>query len=427
MRREKENRVAQPGKAVIPKGKTGHILALDGIRGAAILAVMTYHAARNLQYVGSHEQIVQGLVGVGWIGVDLFFVLSGFLITGILLDAKGSDGYFRSFYARRVLRIFPLYLTFVALATWIAPAMKWTTTHEAAVLRGSQGWYWTYLVNGMIARGGWSAAVWKTGHLWSLSVEEQFYLLWPALVFLVSRRTLVRTGVGILLAGSVLRAAFVAMNGPAIGVYVLLPTRMDGLAMGAVLAALARDPESWRSLRRWTIPSAVTATAMLAFVYRRDLLEPTGMWTEIAGFPALSLLFGATIVSALSAPDGSWRASLWKHPLMRFFGRYSYGLYVWHQLAITWFGQHVLPANRLPVVGGSHLPGNALFVLLAFAVSVAAALVSWHVLEYPFLKLKRLVPYRQPRSDEDAAASSRNVTTPVSSEYLAPTITRPSF
>src|SRR5438874_13076902 len=101
-------------------------------------------------------------------------------------------------------------------------------------------------------------------------------MLWPALVFRVSRRTLVRTGMGVLVAAGVLRAVFVAMNGPTIGVYVLLPTRMDGLAMGAILAAVARDPEAWRSLRRFTVPAATIATAMLAFVYRRELLVPTG-------------------------------------------------------------------------------------------------------------------------------------------------------
>ncbi len=386
-----------------------HIPALDGVRGLAILLVMTYHAARSLQYAGSHEQIVQGLVGIGWIGVDLFFVLSGFLITGILLDAKGSDGYFRSFYARRVLRIFPLYLVFVAVATLASPGV-----------RASQGWYWTYLVNAMIARGGWSTAAWKTGHLWSLSVEEQFYLVWPAVVFLVSRRTLVRLGVALLVAASALRAALLAAYGPTIGIYVLLPTHMDGLAMGAVLAAIARDPALWRRLERWALPTAVVAVATLAFAYRRDLLMPTAASTELLGFPALALLGGVAIAGAVTAPAGSWRGRLWSQPALRFFGRYSYGLYVWHQLAIWVFGLYVLPLNRLPVIAGSHLPGNALFVVLSFAVSVVVALASWYLLENPFLKLKRLVPYGQ-------ATSSRKETTPVSSEYLAPTIVRPSL
>jgi peptidoglycan/LPS O-acetylase OafA/YrhL len=202
---------------------------------------------------------------------------------------------------------------------------------------------------------------------------------------------------------------------------------MDGLAMGAILAAVTRDPAVWRSLQRWTLPVSIAAIAVLAVAYRRELLVPTGAWAEVAGFPALAVLFGAMIVRAVSAPEGSWRARLWKNPALRFFGRYSYGLYVWHQLAITRFSQRVLPPDRLPVVGGSHLPANAVFVLLAFAVSVAAALASWHVLEYPFLRLKRLVPYGQAGGDEDATVSSRNVTMPVSSEYLAPTISRPSF
>ena len=369
------------------------IPGLDGIRGLAIIAVVTYHAARNLTYTSSHEQIVQGLVGAGWVGVDLFFVLSGFLITGILLDAKGSDTFFRSFYARRVLRIFPLYIVFVTLATLVAPALGWTTPQDATTLRGSQAWYWGYLVNVMIARGGWSTGVWHTGHLWSLSVEEQFYLVWPAVVFAAGRKTLLRVALAVAVLSAALRATVVLTQGPSIAMYVLLPARMDGLAVGAILAVLVRDPNAWEKARRWAPFAAITAATALAAVYRRELLAPTAKWTEIAGYPSLAVLCGAAIVAAVSAPAGSLRDRVFAHPVLRFFGRYSYGLYVWHELAISWLAVHVLVPARLPVVAGSHLPGNAVFVLAAFGVSVAWALVTWHALEYPFLTLKRFVPY----------------------------------
>ncbi|HVZ19520.1 MAG TPA: acyltransferase [Vicinamibacterales bacterium] len=384
------------GNVVAYKENAGHIPALDGVRGLAILAVLTYHAARGLPYAGSHEQIVQGLLGMGWIGVDLFFVLSGFLITGILLDAKGSPAYFRTFYARRVLRIFPLYLIFVACATVIAPAVGVTTLADASRLRAAQPWYWTYLVNAMIARHGWSAAAWHTGHLWSLSVEEQFYIAWPVVVMATSRRTLIRSALAIEIAAIACRAFVVAAYGPSTAVYVLLPTRVDGLVLGAVSAALARDAGAWRRLQRWTAPVAVAAVATLVAVYRRDLLEPEGALTQIAGYPALALLGGTMIVGAVSAPAGRAQARLWTHPVLRFFGRYSYGMYVWHQLVIWWLGTSVLPSRRLPLVAGSHLPGNALFVLSAYALTTAVALVSWRVVESPFLRLKRFVTYGKP-------------------------------
>jgi len=409
--------VLSQGNPSAIKGISRHIPGLDGIRGTAILAVMTYHAARNLTYVGSHEQIVQGLVGIGWIGVDLFFVLSGFLITGILLDTKSSTTFFRSFYARRVLRIVPVYVVFVTIVTLVAPALGWTTPQDGATLRSAKGWYWTYLVNAIIARRGWSAAPWHTSHLWSLSVEEQFYMLWPAVVFAAGRKTLLRIALSAAIASAVMRAVLVFMQGPSIGMYVLLPVRMDSLAVGAVLAVLAREPDAWVRVRKWAPVGALLALSTLAMVYRRELLVPTATWTEIAAYPALALLGGAAVVAAVDAPSGSLVERIFAHRVLRFFGRYSYGLYVWHQLAIAWLAARVLAPARLPVVRGSHLPGNALFVLVAFAVSVVWALVSWHAVEYPFLALKRFVPYYM---------SSKKVTTPVSSEYFAPTITKPS-
>ncbi len=408
-----------PGTRELPKVNGRYIPELDGVRGAAILAVMAYHVARVLTYTGSHEQTVQGLLSTGWIGVDLFFVLSGFLITGILLDAKGRASFFRTFYARRVLRIVPVYIVFVAVATIVAPALGWTTPQDADTLHRAQGWYWTYLVNVLIARQGWRAAVWHTGHLWSLSVEEQFYLLWPAIVFASSRRTLLRVAVALGVCAVVGRAALVMAGGPTVGMYVLLPARVDGLIVGAMLAVLARDPEGWRQLRRLMPFMAVAAVVALVLIYRRDLLAPTETWTEIAAYPSLALLGGAAIISGIDPRGGSIARRLWAHPLLRFFGRYSYGLYLWHQLAFAWFAAHILPPSRLPVIAGSHLPGHALFIVLAFAVSVGWALASWYLVEYPFLRLKRFAPYY--------TSASKNLTTPVSSEYLAPTITKPSF
>jgi len=403
---------ATPARAVRVVHAGGHIPALDGLRGVAIILVVVYHAARGLPYVGSREQVVQSLVNLGWVGVDLFFVLSGFLITGILLDAKGGSGYFRTFYGRRVLRIFPLYLTYVAFVVWLAPALGLEPPRAAAQLRGEQAWYWSYMVNALVARWGWASAPWHTAHLWSLSVEEQFYLVWPALVFALSRRNLIRTAVGIAAAAMALRVLLVSTAGASVGVYVLLPTRMDGLALGAVLAGLARERDAWPRLRRWAPAVAGGAILTLTAIFRREWLLPSGTLTEMAGYAALALLSAAAVVSAVGAAAGTVAASLWTNPLLRFFGRYSYGLYVWHQVTIAMLQEHLLPPGRLPLVRGSHLPGYVLFVALAFLLCVGVALVSWHALEYPFLQLKRLLPYRR------AAPSRGNAAVPpTSSEW----------
>jgi len=167
-----------------------HVPALDGLRGLAILLVLARHTANELQPGRGLDVAVKRVLQVGWSGVDLFFVLSGFLITGILLDARGGRHYFRNFYMRRSLRIFPVYygslfVTFAVLPFFVA-------TPLFAVLQRNQLWYWTYLVNVLSPLTGGTGTPYNTAHLWSLAVEEQFYLLWPAVVWVSGPRRLLR-------------------------------------------------------------------------------------------------------------------------------------------------------------------------------------------------------------------------------------------
>jgi peptidoglycan/LPS O-acetylase OafA/YrhL len=158
---------------------------LDGVRGLAILAVLVDHSAFWITPTTFVDRAVQAVTGSGWAGVDLFFVLSGFLITGILLDAKGGQHYFRSFYARRVLRIFPIYYLTIALALAASfiPAIVHRFPDAAAEIHHVLPWYWTYTTNYLISLHGWAAAPMRTAHLWSLAVEEQFYLVFPLLLW----------------------------------------------------------------------------------------------------------------------------------------------------------------------------------------------------------------------------------------------------
>jgi len=225
-------------------------------------------------------------------------------------------------------------------------------------------------------------------------VEEQFYLLWPALVLLLSRRTLLRVTVGLVLATALLRIVLVLHHASSTAIYVLLPTRMDSLAMGGLLAVLARTPGAWERIRRWALPVGLaTAAVICALIYRQGLLYSQSRLTQTVGYSSLAVLAGATIVGAVSAPAGTIAAWFWTHPVLRFFGRYSYVLYVWHHLAIPMLRQYFLPDDKLPMIGDSHVPGYVLFTVLALVVSVGISLLSWHLLEQPFLRLKRYVPY----------------------------------
>ena len=184
-----------------------HFPELDGLRGIAILLVLATHYQMAIPAHTAAERALKNILAHGWAGVDLFFVLSGFLITGILYDSKGQSNYFRNFYGRRTLRIFPLYYGFLAvvliglIAT--ATARHWNPSlPQFRNLWSLQPWLWTYTFNIACALGHGSAHL---GQLWSLSVEEQFYLVWPLVICFFPRRLLVPTCVTLIIGALALR------------------------------------------------------------------------------------------------------------------------------------------------------------------------------------------------------------------------------
>jgi peptidoglycan/LPS O-acetylase OafA/YrhL len=165
------------------------VASLDGLRGLAVLLVLAHHSA---QTAGRPDHplnlFLNGILLAGWTGVDLFFVLSGFLITGILYDARGRANYFRTFFMRRFLRIFPLYYVSLLILVVLLPALL---PPDPALQHMQQElpWYWAFLANVRIAYAGWSESSYIL-HFWTLAVEEQFYIVWPFLVFSLSRTAL---------------------------------------------------------------------------------------------------------------------------------------------------------------------------------------------------------------------------------------------
>ncbi len=370
-----------------------HIPALDGIRGIAILLVVIYHSVRygGMQPIALLDRIVFTLGRVGWSGVDLFFVLSGFLITGILYDAKGEDRYFRHFYARRILRIFPLYYGFLCFFFVILPSLTPLGRQFSSPLK-DQIWYWTYLVNVSTALKNGSQIP-ALVHFWSLAVEEQFYVVWPWVVFALSRRTLMRACVGIVIGSLGLRVALRIIAHLAFAAYVLTPSRMDALALGGLLALIAREAGGLTCLARWARLAAVSSAVFLGmiFVWRHGLAFLDTV-VQTIGFTLLAILFGGILVIAVASPPGTVARRLFAHRFLRFLGRYSYALYVFHHPIMFYMGGF-FNAARLPRLAGSQLPGQLAFTAVGASVSLAAALLSWHLYETQFLKLKALFPY----------------------------------
>ena len=189
------------------------IRPLDGLRGLAVLAVVLYHATLLAPGTGATGRTLLAAARLGWAGVDLFFVLSGFLITRLLVESRGADNYFRVFYARRLLRIFPLY--YVSLLVLVL---------LFRVPGGESLWYWLYASNVKATLSGWPSA--PLSHFWSLAVEEQYYLVWPLAVSLLSRRALVSLCAGLVVLVPAARAGAWVLGVPEIGLYVLTPFRL---------------------------------------------------------------------------------------------------------------------------------------------------------------------------------------------------------
>ena len=200
--------------------------ALDGIRGLAILMVLAHNTLRVAPEGGVLSEVVASVSGIGWTGVTLFFVLSGFLITRGLMEEQGSPTYFRAFYLRRALRIFPLYYLFLVFFLLVLPALDAAPQNIVDDLP-RQIWYWLYLSN-------WTqfADLGGTGlpHLWSLAVEEQFYLLWPLLVWRRSPRQVLWLCMGVIAVAFVARVGLVLGGVEPMQIYTFTITRVDSLA-----------------------------------------------------------------------------------------------------------------------------------------------------------------------------------------------------
>jgi peptidoglycan/LPS O-acetylase OafA/YrhL len=358
---------------------------LDGLRAIAILLVVPHNLNLMVTSGGIAHVFIAALYR-GWIGVQLFFVLSGFLITGILLDARDAPRYYRSFFVRRVLRIFPLYYATLLVLFVLLPALgllpgsfKRDPMVELSLWAYFSDWY-----------GAFHPGEASVSHFWSLAVEEQFYLLWPFVIHRRSAEWVMRLCFAIAAAALALRVAMLLTGTP--GVYTFLATRMDALALGGAAAAAFRVP----SIASWMLSHPrILLGAGLFSLFAGGLIS-RGYYTDgitlSVGFTFLAVAF-ALLVAAGAAADrfgaGGWLGAL-RWSFLGKVAKYSYAMYVLSVPLHFLVGKPALSALGLdpgsPAVGFT-------YIIVGTALSFVAAAASFHLLEVHFLKLKdRLAP-----------------------------------
>jgi peptidoglycan/LPS O-acetylase OafA/YrhL len=398
-------RPAENIKATIGLGQ--RIPALDGLRGIAVLAILF----RHFNIMGGAgvrlDHVVGELANASWMGVDLFFVLSGFLITGILCDAKGHDYYFRNFYVRRCLRIFPLYYAFLLLLLVATPHILRGYSQQMNTSLANQGWLWTYATNILIAiRQDWSTAVPGANHLWSLAVEEQFYALWPAVVLLSTRRRLIVTCLVLIAAAPLIRTALWIAGDNYLASYVLTFARADTFAVGAFIAVAVRTPEAFAHTLRWARTVTIaTAILVISGVVLRGRWSEEDVLVFTLGFSVVAFMCGGLLVEALR-PQGPVHR-LCDSPTLRSLGLYSYGLYVFHPSIRRFLLDKAFVHAQIPKLFGSQLLRELAVLAAGITVSFGAAWLSWHLFEKQILKLKVLFPYGSEQKSDAVEVGAR--------------------
>ncbi|MEO7028830.1 MAG: acyltransferase [Acidobacteriaceae bacterium] len=361
-----------------------YIPELDGLRGIAILLVVIHHFWPRAGYWVAYEKLPH----LGWIGVDLFFVISGFLIGGILLDSAHKPHYYKNFYARRSLRIFPLYYLFLVGVFVLIPHFQHGPYMQTEFIRqsGNPAWYFAYLGNLRESITGHEPAYFLAP-LWSLSIEEQFYLLFPLLVASLKRSSLKKLMIVLIVVAPIFRfATFLAFRSNERIQYLATFSRMDVIAAGVLLAILVREKDMTQ--RRRTIGVlAASGLFLLAVAFVTNGLDRLLPFCRIAGYSLVAATFAWCLLWTVVA-----RPAFLRTTALRNIGKLCYGIYLLQrptEVAVT---------KLLPHLHIHLLPNGLTVFFVKMAATYGVAWLSWNLMEKHLLKLKKyFVPSRSER------------------------------
>ncbi len=364
---------------------------LDGIRGLAILQILLWH---YIAILPSHSRTalsyLQHLLCLTWSGVDLFFVLSGFLIGGILLDHKSAANYFTVFYARRFFRILPLYFILLSIGYFLNRLGQIEPSRTGELIP----WYW-YLT--------FTQNFWLSSHVsfkfwlvqsWSLAVEEQFYALLPIAIWCLPIKRVPHVLLAMIALAPIIRILlFLNLSNAqaTTTAYTLLPCRMDTLLLGVFLAYIIRQPHvfEWLSLNCRVLNGGFFGLLVVAGVMIVKSWGYGSSFTTTVGYSVLALLYSFLLLIAIIGKQAFIRRLTTLEPLQRL-GILAYGIYLFHLLVpdyiFRYFGRNGITLSR---------SSDLLILLAAFFGVYAVAAVSWKVFEKPLLKIGHRWDYRQ--------------------------------
>lgn len=362
-----------------------HTPELDGVRGWACGSVLIAHCLTGIVHASPDSWITRFNSHTLWLflsGVDLFFVLSGFLIGGILLDSRGEPHYFRKFWIRRIARIFPVaYLVLLAYAaTLFITAHFGITRFDNWLLAEYRPPLWsfaTFTQSVPIALHGYGGPRWMA-MTWSLAIEEQFYLLFPIAVYFVPRKWLIAIVAGGIVIAPILRDVFERILVDWYSAYVLLPSRMDGLLCGVAVALIVRDERVFELAARY---GRVLDAIALFFFYLIVTNYGFGFWPGSAMPPlkqsTIAIMWAIVILRIFTRKDSPLN-NIWRSTLLAKIGLISYALYMYHQ-AVNGL-VHGLLFDQEPTIAA---PAHLFAAIAVLAISLGLATLSYIYFEAP--------------------------------------------
>ncbi|MFC2176624.1 acyltransferase family protein [Bacteroidota bacterium] len=369
----------------------GRNLALDGLRGCAITCIMLYHFVRQFPNPkGGVDDFAYRVLSSGWIAVDLFFVISGFLITTSMVRGDRSGKRLCSLYIGQSARVLPLYYGLLFFACVLVPVVLTSVPEDLKRLIDVQGYFWLCVNNWLVAVEG-SFNTLPAGYLWWLALYQQYFVIWTILFFVSRPNVAMAIAITIAVASVVVRVVWLSLGGSETSAYVMTPTHLDGLAAGTIVAlAISRTKLRPTGTPFLGVLASICVVVIGSFfLWRGEFVfwdKPVTLLSPVL----LTIISTYLLLKTIQSSSDSRFHKTLANPILASLGRHSLAIYLLHpivgnalvKLGITPYAHPILDSLMLP---------TALFLLAATCLTWVAAVSSWYLYQVHFIKLGRLL------------------------------------